>query len=112
MTTPPVPGTPSLVLTTDADSYVAGQVLTLTAVYADSQANPVQLTINATATDTAGNQVAASVSVTVVEQASESMDVEATDGFGDAYTVVSNSVDAGGTGTAVLTTTVTPPAGG
>jgi hypothetical protein len=111
MTTPPAPGTPTLSLATDADSYVAGQTLTLTATYADSESNPVTLTISATATDSDGNTVSAATTVTVVEQASEQMDVEASDTFGDTYTVASNTLS-NGTGTAVLTTVVTPPAGG
>jgi phosphatidate phosphatase APP1 len=110
MTTPPAP--PSLSLTTDAASYLVGQTLTLTAVYADSQASPVDLTITATATDSQGNTVSAEVDVTVLAQASESMDVEASDNAGDTYTVVSNVLNPDGTGTAVLTTTVSLPAGG
>jgi mevalonate kinase len=111
MTTPPAPGTPTLSLATDAASYIAGQQLTLTATYADSQSNPVTLTISASATDAAGNSASASTTVTVVEQASESMDVTPTDTFGDTYAAGSNTL-ANGTGTAVFTTTVTPPAGG
>jgi hypothetical protein len=111
MTTPPVPGTPSLALATDADSYVAGQPLTLTATYADSQSSPVTLTITASAVDSAGNTASASTTVTVVEQASAQMDVTPSDTFGDVYTLVSNTLS-DGTGTAVLTTVVTPPAGG
>jgi hypothetical protein len=111
MTTPPVPATPTLALATDAASYVAGQPLTLTATYADSQSNPVTLTISASASDSAGNTATASTTVTVVEQASAPMDVTPTDGFGDVYAEVSNTLS-GGTGTAVFTTTVTPPAGG
>jgi hypothetical protein len=111
MTTPPAPTPPTLTLTTDAPSYVAGQTLTLTAVYADSQANPVTLTITETMTDALANTVSASVAVTVVEQASEQMTGTPSDDFGDAYAEVSNTL-ANGTGTAVYTTTVTPPAGG
>jgi hypothetical protein len=114
MTTPPVPssGTPTLSLETDAASYVAGQTLTLTATYADAQSNPVTLTITASATDSQGNSVSASTTTTVVEQASEQMDVEPSDSFGDSYTEASNTLSSGGTGTAVFTTVVTPPAGG
>jgi mevalonate kinase len=107
MTTPPA-GTPTLSLATDADSYIAGQLLTLTASYADSQSNPVTLTISSTMTDADGNTASASVDVTVVEQASESMDGTPTDNFGDTYTEVSNTLS-NGTGTAIYTTTVTPP---
>jgi hypothetical protein len=107
MSTPSAP--PTLTLATDAASYVAGQTLTLTATYADSQAAPATLTITATATDAQNNSVTATADVTVVQQASEQMDVEATDTFGDTYAVSSNTLS-NGTGTAVLTTTVTPPA--
>jgi hypothetical protein len=111
MTTPPAPGTPTLSLATDADSYVAGQTLTLTATYADSESNPVTLTISASATDSGGNTASATTTVTVVEQASEQMDVSPADSFGDTYTEVSNTLS-NGTGTSVSTTVVTPPAGG
>jgi hypothetical protein len=111
MTTPPAPTLPTLALATDATSYVAGQALTLTATYADSQSSPVTLTITAVATDSAGNTVSATTAATVVEQASEQMDVVPTDSFGDTFTEVSNTLSAG-TGTAVFTATVTPPAGG
>jgi hypothetical protein len=110
MTTPPQPTTPpTLSLATDAASYVAGQTLTLTATYADSQSNPVTLTINASATDTDGNTASATATATVVEQASEEMTVVPTDNFGDSYAEQSNALS-NGTGTAVFTTTVTPPA--
>jgi mevalonate kinase len=107
----PTPGTPTLSLSTDAPSYVAGQALTLTAVYADSQSNPVTLNITAQATDSAGNTASATTTAVVVETASESMDVAASDDMGNSYTEQSNTLS-DGTGTAVLTTTVTPPAGG
>lgn len=110
MTTPPPPAaTPTLTLATDATSYVAGQTLTLTATYADAQSQPGTLTITVTATDAQNNTVTATDSVTVVQQVSEQMTVSATDSFSDTYTLVSNTVDASGTGTAILTTTVTPP---
>lgn len=112
MTTPPAPGSPTLSLATDSDSYVAGQTLTLTATYADSESNPVTLTISASAVDSDGNTASAATTVTVVEQASESMDVTPSDSpFNDTYTEVSNTLS-DGTGTAVFTTVVTPPAGG
>lgn len=111
MTTPPVPGTPTLELATDSDSYVAGQTLTLTATYADSESNPVTLTISASAVDSDGNTASATTTVTVVEQASEQMDVTPGDTFDDVYAAGPNTLS-NGTGTAVFTTVVTPPAGG
>jgi hypothetical protein len=111
MTTPTPPAsTPTLTLATDATSYVVGQVLTLTATYADTQSQPSTLTISVTATDTLGNTVSATDSVTVVQQVSEQMTVVPTDSFNDTYTAQSNTVT-NGTGTAVFTTTIgTPPA--
>ena len=107
----PTPGTPTVSLATDATSYIAGQSLTLTATYADSESNPATLNISATLTDSAGATASATTQVTVVQQESAEMDGTPTDDFGDTYTEVSNTLS-NGTGTAVWTTTVTPPAGG
>ncbi len=106
MTTPAT--APTLTLTTDKTSYVVGDTITLTAAYSDVAAGaPVQLTVTATGTDSAGNTVTATTTVPVTAQASQSMEVTATDSFGDAYTLVSND----GKSTAVLTATIgAPPA--
>lgn len=106
MTTPT--GIPTLNVSTDKTSYNVGDTLTLTVAYADAASAATPLNITVTGTDTDGNVVQATAQVIVTTQGpSQSVDVQATDSFGDTYTVVSND----GSSQAVLTTTVgTPPA--
>jgi hypothetical protein len=106
MTTPDTTA-PTLNVTTDKDSYVVGDTLTLNVTYADAQTTMATLTVTVTGTDPAGNTAQATTQVAVTNQVSGPVDVSATDSFGDTYAVVSND----NTGSAVLSTTVgTPPA--
>jgi carbon monoxide dehydrogenase subunit G len=106
MTTPA--SVPTLVVTTDKASYNVGDTLTVNVAYADAQSQASPLTITVTGTDAAGGTATATAQVLVTTQGpSQNVDVEATDSFGDTYTVVSND----GSSAAVLSTTVgTPPA--
>jgi hypothetical protein len=92
--------TPSLTLSTDAQSYAPGQTITLTAQYAD--VNTVQFTVNvtATATDAAGNAVNANTQFQVVTQAPVPMTVTVSDDHNDVWTQVSDN----GAGTVVFST--------
>jgi hypothetical protein len=92
-------------VTTDKDSYLVGDTLTLNVTYADLNANASTLNITVTGTDAEGNTVTANASVQVAQNETGSMDISATDSWGDSYTVVSND----GVGSAVLTTTLTAP---
>lgn len=107
MTTPAQPTGPTLTIVTDKPTYNVGDLLTLTATYADSASQPVQLTITATGTDAQNNTVSATSVVTVTQQTTQAMTVTASDNFQNTYAISSND----GKGTAVLTTTIgTPPA--
>jgi hypothetical protein len=107
MTTPAAPTAPTLVLATDAASYLVGATINLTVTYADAQSVPSTLNINVSGTDAQGNDVTATTSVIVTQNTSEPMTISATDSFGDTWAVVSND----GVSTAVLSAVVgTPPA--
>lgn len=107
MTTPDA-NNPTMTLTTDKASYNVGDTLTLTVTYSDSNSVAQDMTITVSGKDTDGNEVSATTKVQVITGGTPgSMEISATDSFGNEYTVNSND----GTSTAVLTTTIgSPPA--
>jgi hypothetical protein len=105
MTSPTPSASPTLALSTDAQTYNAGDTITVTANYSDSTAAPEVLTITGTATDSSGNQITATTTVTVNTAEQQPMGVALSDSFSDTYTQVSDSA-----GVAVFTTVATPSA--
>lgn len=107
MTTPDA-NNPTMTLTTDKASYNVGDTLTLTVTYSDSNSVAQDMTITVSGKDTDGNEVSATTKVQVITGGTPgSMEISATDSFGNTYSVTSND----GTSTAVLTTTIgSPPA--
>ena len=103
--TTPASTAPVMSVATDKDSYQVGETLTLTVTYADANAQASTLTISVSGSDSDGNQVQSQTTVQVVQTASGSMDISASDNWGNSYSLVSND----GTSTAVLTTVLTAP---
>lgn len=95
------PAAPTLSVSTDKPSYNAGDTVTLTAVFTDSQTETLTVTVTSTATDAAGNSVSASTSFSSVLTAPQPMTVSVTDDHDDTYVQISDN----GAGTVVFTTT-------
>ena len=89
-----------------ANTIRYGQTLTVT--YSDSNSVAQDLTVTVSGKDTEGNEVSATTKVQVITEGTPgSMEISATDSFGDEYAVASND----GSSVAVLTTTIgSPPA--
>jgi hypothetical protein len=82
---------PTLALTADKQVYTAGETITVTATYTDTQTESETLTITGTATDSQENTVTATTVVTINSQVPEHMDVAVTDNDDRSYTRASDN---------------------
>lgn len=98
MTTPAAPA-PTLTIATDKASYAPGDMITLTATYADSTTASITVSVTASAVDAASNKVSANTSFQVVTSAPAPMTVTVTDDHNDLWTQQSASA-----GSVVFTT--------
>ncbi len=98
---------PSVVVTTDKDSYNVGDTIQVTVEYPDPGNPGKTLTITAEVTAPDGTTASGTASVQVGAVAAAPLQVAVTDSFGGTYTQASNDA-----GTAVFTGSVAaPPAG-
>lgn len=95
------PSSPTLSASTDKASYAPGEVVTLTAIFSDTNTQTLTVTVTAQATDAAGNVASATTQFNSVITAPEPMTVTASDDHGDVYTQVADD----GAGTVVFQTT-------
>ena len=82
---------PTLALSADKSVYVAGETITVTAAYTDTDTVAETLIITGSATDSQGNTITATTEVTVNSQQPEHTDVTVTDNDGRSYTLANDA---------------------